>query len=127
MARLYGTVRFRLVPAYKLPSGPVFAYVDRARAIRWAIDEAQMDPILASTFANVGMALSCVIPALRPTLIRVDLDRSLGGSQLYAAELDGSCLRARVPHELMTQDVAREISRHSTLVLRNLLDMPPAA
>lgn len=127
MARLYGTVRFRLVPAYKLPSGPVFAYVDRARRIRWAVDEAQMDPILGRVFANVGMAMSGVILTLRPSFVCVYRDRSLGGSQLFSAELDESCIRARVPHELVTRDVAREISRHSTIVIRTLLDMPTAA
>lgn len=128
MARLYGTVRYRLLPASRLPNSPVCAYVDRDRNVQWAVDEAQMDPLLGRVFSTASAAMEPVLPILRPTLLQVYRDRALGGSQLYIAELDESCIHARVPHELVTCDVAREISRHGTLVLRALLGMcPPSA
>lgn len=128
MAPLYGTVRYRLLPASRLPTGPVCAFVDRDRNVQWAVDEAQMDPLLGQAFSRASAAMRPVLPVLRPTLLQVYRDRALGGSQLYVAELDETCIHARVPHELVTCDVAREIARHGTLVLRALLgDWPHSA
>jgi len=118
------TVTCELASARRLPFGPVSAVFDRWGNIRWTIDETKMDPLLGPALAEASTAMQAVLPALRPTRVRVHRDRGLGGDQLLVADV-ADVVEVCVPYELMKQEVAQQVSLHGTLVLRTILARTP--
>lgn len=120
------TIRVRRLAGARLPCGPVFFRYGRAGRMLWAIDEAQIDPILANALTDFGnLALDMLhLPGVDPYGVRVHRDHSLGGDQLLAADV-GDTIDLRLPAELATADVARHLELHATVVLRNVKRMLP--
>ncbi|MEU4234142.1 hypothetical protein AB0F17_58550 [Nonomuraea sp. NPDC026600] len=129
MALLTGRVRYRPLPAIKLPYGPVHARVRRDGTIDWIVDEAQIDPILGNALAEASTAMIATIPTLppttRPTHVRWHRDRTIGGSELFIADIDADVINVMVPRDLVTRDVAMHVGLHATVVLQTLLRTMP--
>lgn len=122
-----GTIRFRSLPAHRLPAGPVSVRGGPNGTIRWTIDEGQIDPLIGDAFVAFSQGvLDSIYDGLnpRPTWVRVHRDSSLGGSVLLSADFS-TCIDVLVPIDLMTAVVAHEIGRHGTEVLQHLLRTMP--
>lgn len=130
-----GTVHFRLMPPEALPFGPVNVYFGR-RGITWVVDRNQIDPVLGDGLARVGDQLMSMIPRLNldTPVVQVHRSHALGGDRVVVAHLTHCLLDVFVPHELITAQAATHLSKHGTVVLRELMQMaarlnqrPPAA
>jgi hypothetical protein len=131
-----GTVRYRLIPAHRLPYGPVSAYFGPTGDLTVLVDEAQMDPMLGPVIGGLSDAILSILPtASDMSAVRVHRDHQLGGSELVAADIT-DVIDVFLPHDLVTKEVAQQIGVHGTRVLKTFMQMaaiigqsspPPAA